>query len=156
MPYCHKCGLQVGSSDAFCVRCGMAQPVADFPCGGSPAGMPHVLTGMSPRTASLLCYIPVIGWLAAIVILASAQFRHNTRVRFDAFQGLYLFVAWLVVQWVIHPLFSFPGGGEVVPRVMTLALFGAWILMTVKTAQHEPFKLPILGELAEKSVTEQR
>ena len=151
MPYCHKCGLQVGASDAFCVRCGTAQAVP-----GAPAGIPDVLSTMSPRTASLLCYIPVIGWLAAIVILASAQFRQNARVRFDAFQGLYLFVAWLVVQWVINPLFSFPGGARFIPSLMSLALFGASILMIVKTAQEEQFKLPILGDLAEKSVTEQR
>jgi uncharacterized membrane protein len=30
------------------------------------------------------------------------------------------------------------------------------VLMIVKTAQDEMYKLPILGELAEKSVSEQR
>jgi uncharacterized membrane protein len=35
-------------------------------------------------------------------------------------------------------------------------IFGAWIFMIVKTSQDEVYKLPILGELAEKSVSEQR
>jgi hypothetical protein len=62
--------------------------------------------GVSPRTASLLCYIPILGWIVAIVVLASARFRDNARVRFHAFQGLYLFVAWLIVDWVLSPMFS--------------------------------------------------
>ena len=36
-------------------------------------------------------------------MLASERFRHETQVRLHAFQGLYLFVAWLMVQWVIGP-----------------------------------------------------
>lgn len=154
MPYCHKCGSNVGTRDAFCVRCGTAQPAAASPPG------PDMLTGLSPRTASLLCYIPVVGWLAAIVILASTQYRHNARVRFDAFQGIYLFVAWLVLEWVVGPLFHWPFGGpqvyRVIPALMKAAVFGAWIFMIIKASQEEQFKLPILGELAEKSVTEQR
>jgi uncharacterized membrane protein len=39
---------------------------------------------------------------------------------------------------------------------MKVAVFGAWVFMIIKTAQDEMYKLPILGELAEKSVSEQR
>ncbi|MGI8743638.1 MAG: DUF4870 domain-containing protein [Bryobacteraceae bacterium] len=120
------------------------------------------MTGISPRTASLLCYVPVVGWLAAIVVLASARFRYNSQVRFNAFQGLYLFVAWLIVDWVLAPLFGFPRhfgfyhAQSFVPALMKAAVFGMWIFMIIKTSQDELFKLPILGDLAEKSMTEQR
>ena len=112
------------------------------------------MSGISPRTASLLCYIPILGWLAAIVVLASTRFRANRRVRFDAFQGLYLFVALLIVDSVI----DFPGTNG--PHQFTLLLkavvFGAGIFMIIKVSQDQEFKLPILGDLAEKSVSEQR
>ena len=40
---------------------------------------------------------------------------------------------------------------------MKATIFGAWIFMIIKTGQDETYeKLPILGELAEKSVSEQR
>lgn len=145
----------VGGADAFCAKCGARQPVSTAP----PV---DYLSGISPRTASLLCYIPVIGWLAAIVVLASARFRHDARVRFNAFQGLYLFVAWLIVDWVLGPFFHlshhFGGFGlyGALPALMKAALFGAWIFMIIKASHNEQFKLPILGELAEKSLTEQR
>jgi uncharacterized membrane protein len=109
----------------------------------------------------LLCYIPILGWIVAIVVLASARFRSDSRVRFHAFQGLYLFVTWLIVDWVLGPLFGFPSlwGPQVYrifPALMKAAVFGAWVFMIIKTAQDEMYKLPILGELAEKSVSEQR
>ena len=135
----------------FCACCGSRQPesVSDY------------LHGISPRTASLLCYVPILGWIVAIVILASARFRTDTRVRFHAFQGLYLFVTWLIVDWVLSPLLSFPhfwgpSFYRIFPVLMKAAIFGAWIFMIIKTGQDETYKLPILGELAEKSVSEQR
>jgi uncharacterized membrane protein len=153
MPFCCQCGRKVGPVDVYCANCGTAQPknmpVSDY------------LHGISPRTASLLCYVPIVGWIVSIVVLASARFRNERRVRFNAFQGLYLFVAWLIVDWVLGPLFSFPhmwGPSlyRIFPALMKAAIFGAWIFMIIKTAQDELYKLPILGDLAEKSVSEQR
>jgi uncharacterized membrane protein len=153
MPYCCQCGQNVGQSDVFCAGCGTRQPAT------SPAG--DYLHGVSPRTASLLCYVPILGWIVAIVVLASARFRGDSRVRFHAFQGLYLFVTWLIVDWVLSPLLSFsnlwgPPFYKIFPVLMKAAVFGAWVFMIVKTAHDEMYKLPILGELAEKSVSEQR
>jgi uncharacterized membrane protein len=137
----------------FCAHCGNRQPET------KPAT--DYLQGISSRTASLLCYIPIVGWVVSIVVLASVRFREDAKVRFHAFQGLYLFVAWLIVDWVLSPILSFPHGWgppfyRIVPALMKVAVFGAWVFMIIKTAQDEMYKLPILGELAEKSVSEQR
>lgn len=153
MPYCSQCGTQVGTADVFCARCGAQQPPP-------PPPVSDPFSGITPRTASLLCYIPVLGWIAAIVVLASTRFRHNATVRFNAFQGLYLFVAWLIVDWVIGPLTFIPAPGphfeHIVPNLLKVVIFGAWIFMIVKVSHDEVYKLPILGDLAEKSVSEQR
>ena len=156
MPYCCKCGKNVRDHDVFCAICGARQPVAPNPAA-------EYFDGITPRNASLLCYIPFVGWIAAIVVLASARFRHNHNVRFHAFQGLYLFVAWLIVDLVLAPFFaiSFFVGAPHVPRfalagLFKLVIFGTWIYMMVKVSQDDNVKLPILGDLAEKSVTEQR
>ncbi len=151
MLYCCQCGKAVGNQDVFCANCGNRQPeskpVTDY------------FHGVTPRMASLFCYIPIVGWVVAIVVLASIRFREDAKVRFHAFQGLYLFVAWLIVDWVLGPLLSFPhewGPYRIIPALMKVAVFGAWVFMIIKTAQDEMYKLPILGELAEKSVSEQR
>ena len=154
MPYCCQCGKSVGNHDAYCGVCGARQPAA------AAAPAMDYMQGISPRTASLLCYIPILGWIVSIVVLASARFRSDGRVRFHAFQGLYLFVAWLLVDWVLSPMFGFAFWGppfhQFFPGLMKVIIFGAWIFMIIKTSHDEMYKLPILGDLAEKSVSEQR
>lgn len=149
----------MGPKDVFCAVCGARQPATSATSATSAAT--DYLHGVSPRTASLLCYIPILGWIVAIVVLASSRFRQDNRVRFHAFQGLYLFVTWLIVDWVLGPLFGFPGMWgtqiyKIFPALLKTAVFGAWVFMIIKTAQDEMYKLPILGDLAEKSVSEQR
>ena len=97
MPFCTQCGAQVQPADVFCSKCGMRQAAP------GPVPRPDPLAGITPRTASMLCYIPIVGWIASIVVLASPKFRNERDVRFHAFQGLYLFVVWLLVDWVVAP-----------------------------------------------------
>ncbi|MEK7406097.1 MAG: hypothetical protein AAB225_13400 [Acidobacteriota bacterium] len=145
MPYCCQCGTPVGPSDTYCAKCGGRQP-------GVAA---RVAAGLTPRGASILCYIPFVGWIAAIVVLASEKFRQNRSVRFHAFQGLYLFVAYLIVHSVVGPFFrALPGPHLRVDKLLDLAILGVWIFMIIKTSQQQTCSLPILGELAEKSVSE--
>ncbi len=170
MPYCVQCGSPVGGADQFCARCGGRQPSthgttqagsrpASGPAGAAAASAhPEFAPGISDRNAALLCYIPWVGWVAAIVVLASDRFRRDTQVRFHAFQGLYLFVAWLLVEWVISPAMwrdSFPMH-HVIPEALHLVILIAWIFMIIKVSHGENYHLPILGELADRSVSEQR
>ena len=107
MAFCVQCGTRVGDADRFCVKCGAPQKVTAGAKAGSQSSAPRPVSdpfsGISGRTASLLCYVPWVGWIAAIVVLASHRFRTDAQVRFHAFQGLYIFVAWLMVEWVVSP-----------------------------------------------------
>jgi uncharacterized membrane protein len=168
MPFCPQCGTGVDASHQFCAKCGGRQPSA----GSSPGGMGGFAAtapgpgfqsdfagGLSNRHAALLCYIPMVGWIAAIVVLASERFRRETQVRFHAFQGLYLFVAWLMVEWVVSPsrfLFDDVPLYRLVTHGLQLLVLFAWIFMMIKVSQDQTYKLPIIGELAERSVCEQR
>lgn len=111
------------------------------------------LASISPRTASVLCYVPGLGWIASVVVLASERFRKNRAVRFHAFQGLYLFVAWLLDGWVLRPM------SLLVPQVpihslVELVLLGLSIFMIIKAAHDETYSLPLFGELAQRSIAE--
>jgi uncharacterized membrane protein len=149
MPFCSQCGNQVGAADRFCGRCGARQPVG----AARPGSGPDPLAGINPRTASILCYVPGIGWIASIIVLASDRFRHHRTVRFHAFQGLYLFVVWLMEDWVLRPLFSVIPGMHIHP-IIEAALLAMSIFMMVKASHEEAYALPVLGELAQKSVAE--
>jgi uncharacterized membrane protein len=162
MPFCTNCGKEVSTADVFCAKCGTRQGTASSAsAGAAPSPTGDFLSSVTPRTASMLCYVPVFGWLAAIIVLAAKKFQHNRDVRFHAFQGLYLFVIWLIVDWVVSPFMAvIPGPGshemKFVKAALHLAIFGAWIFMIIKTSHDEMYHLPVVGELAERSVAEQR
>jgi uncharacterized membrane protein len=104
----------------------------------------------------MLCYIPVVGWIAAIILLAADRFRQNLQVRFHAFQGLYLFVAWLMVDQVLRPLFRHLPDDAAFPvdRILEAVILFTWIFMLVKASQEQEYTLPIIGDLARKSAAE--
>ena len=154
MPFCSQCGNAVGEPDIYCPHCGGRQPVPDAPPAPPPPRPEDWLANMTPRTASVLCYIPVVGWIFAVIVLATQRFRNDRAVRFHAFQGLYLFVAWLIVSEVVGPLLH--------PITMVIHIGGLlhalilflWIFMIIKASQDEVYSLPVIGELAERSVAE--
>ena len=111
------------------------------------------MAGINPRTASILCYVPGIGWIASIIVLASDRFRHDRLVRFHGFQGLYLFVAWLLDDQVLRPLLQRLPGFHL-HSVVQAVLLGMSIFMMVKAAHDEAYALPLFGDLAQKSVAE--
>jgi uncharacterized membrane protein len=156
MPYCCQCGSPVAGDAKFCVTCGARQPV-------SPPASSDPFSGINDRTAAILCYIPWLGWIAAVIVIASQRYKRATpearEVRFHAFQGLYLFVAWLIVDWVISPIVTFGGMGLGHPFIplgglFHIAVLAAWIVMLIKVSHAEHYRLPIIGEMAERSVHE--
>ena len=166
MPYCVQCGQVVGGSDRFCATCGTQQSAggsSGTTWASSGAGRAHDFwSSISHRNAALLCYIPWVGWIAAIAVLASDRFRAERRLRFHAFQGLYLFAAWLMVAWVIAPMLAFPASTVGFPvyrsisQLLHLVIVGAWIFMLMKVSHDQDYRLPVIGDLADRSVSEQR
>jgi uncharacterized membrane protein len=161
MPYCSQCGNQVGEQDAYCTRCGARQPVP------MPGRLDAASEAVSDRASCVLCYLPFLGWVVAIIVLASARFRNHSIVRFHAFQGLYLFVTWLLVDRVLNPLllvmvarpfsqaggFWPPGFGlSGVLSILELAIIVISVVMMFRVTDREVLRLPVLSELAEKSL----
>jgi uncharacterized membrane protein len=152
MPYCTSCGYQVEPQAAFCRNCGAPQL-------RTTTAIPHdFLNGVSDRMACMFCYIPVIGIIPAVVCLAAQKFRHNYRVRFNAFQGLYMFVAWLILSSAFPSIFadSWDNAPErAVFGLLRVALIFCWIYMMVKAYHGQDVRLPIVGDLAARSTHEQ-
>ena len=161
MPYCVQCGQTVGPSDRFCAKCGTPQSGASGTSSG-PGRVHDFWSNISHRNAALFCYIPWVGWIAAIAVLASDRFRAERRLRFHAFQGLYLFAAWLMVEWVFTPMLTFPVSNAGFPfyrsisQILHLVIVGAWIFMMIKVSHDQDYRLPVIGDLADRSVSEQR
>jgi uncharacterized membrane protein len=154
MPFCTQCGTAVEPTATFCAKCGARQP-------GAPAAAParageEWLQGVSANTASILCYVPFVGWVAAIVFLASQKFREDKLVRFHAFQGLYLGVVWLLIDMAIGSFIGFAGvaARRAITGSLKLSVLCGWGFMLYKTSMGELIRLPFLSELADRSVAE--
>ena len=97
-------------------------------------------------------------FLPAIAFLLVDPYRRNTFVRFHSLQCLFLWVAAIVLAVVVRlaglVLFIVPVLGPLlvtlVDVIVSLAAFLTWFVLLVKALQGEMFRLPWLGNLAEK------
>ena len=96
-------------------------------------------TGMQPNIAALLAYL--FGWVTGLIFFLIE--KENKFVRFHALQSLILFASLNII--VMVPVI----GWALAPIVGILGLV-LWIILMIKAYQGEKFKLPIVGEIAEK------
>ena len=122
---------------------GAAAPVGG-PVLAAPA--PAVSTGgLTDNVAGMLAYITII---PAIVFLVVEPYNRNRFVRFHAFQSLFFGIAWFIIHvalsailpWVMWFLWS----------IIDLALFALWIVLLIKAYGGQMWKLPVIGDMAEK------
>jgi uncharacterized membrane protein len=154
MAFCAACGAQIADNVAFCPNCGKAAgqaPGAGVPVPPQPAtsaGSGVASMPLEENIAGMLAYFTII---PAIIFLLIEPYNRNRFVRFHSFQCLFTVGALIVLQVVLSivsyvlPLMMFPIWG-----LLGLAEFALWILLVIKAYQHEMFKLPIVGDLAEK------
>ena len=157
MPFCANCGSAV--EGRFCPKCGAAIGAAGggsaaapaaAPVGGAPtAGGTAPAAGLTDNAASALCY--VLGLITGILFLVLAPYNQNRKIRFHAFQSIFLHVSMIVI-WIGLLILSSVTGGMLlfVSPLIWLAFFVLWIVMIIKAYQDQKLVLPIIGPLAEK------
>ena len=127
-----------------------------------PVQTPKSSTGLDENIAALLAYI--FHWVSGLIFFLIE--KESRLVRFHAMQsillsvlaGVVLFVLWIAsfVIWIVTT--QLPG---ILATVVNLVVFllwivvcvglgVAWILCLVKAFQSQYFKLPIIGNFAEK------
>ena len=154
MPFCSKCGRPVEGQ--FCSDCG--QPVvAAAPAGEAPLpSAAPAATAMADNVAGLLCY--PLGFITGVIFLALAPYNQSKFVRFHAFQSIFLSVAWLGV-WIIerfidHVLllisWHLVAAIDLLWALVGLAFLLLVVLLMVKAYQNQRWKLPVIGDFAEK------
>lgn len=103
----------------------------------------------------MLAYFTII---PAIIFLLIEPYNRNRFVRFHCFQCIFTAIAVIIVD-VVLMIFSsilhlLPVIGWMITAVMwplySLAILGLWLLLVIKAYQHVMFKLPIIGDMAEK------
>jgi uncharacterized membrane protein len=111
-------------------------------------------SGLSDNIAAALAYVTII---PAIIFLVLEPYNRIPLVRFHSFQsiafcvvGFALSVALTISQTLLHfiplswMLFS------ILNMLLGLGLFVAWLIVILKASKGEWYKLPIIGDFAEK------
>ena len=101
--------------------------------------------GIDENIEGLLCYL--LGFITGILFLILE--KENKFVRFHAMQSTVTFVVLFVISMV---LWSIPIIGWVISPLISLLSLILWILLMYKAYQGEVYKLPIVGDLAEKQI----
>jgi uncharacterized membrane protein len=101
-------------------------------------------TGLEQNVAGALAYL--VGPITGIVLLIVE--KDNKFVRFHAMQSTLTFGG-LFVLWIVLTISVF---GLVLLPLLGLLLLVLWILLMVKAFGGEMYKLPWVGDIAEKQV----
>jgi uncharacterized membrane protein len=108
-------------------------------------------SGLSDNAAAGIAYITLI---PAIIFLILDPFKKSSYVRFHAWQSIFFFVAWAVIDILVGMVQNLVPSTIfltlTVLQLVGLAIFVVWIYVFVSAFGGKRIKLPILGDLAEK------
>ncbi len=139
MAFCNMCGAQIADGTTRCAACSnraAAQPVA--------------ASGMADNVAGMLAYITFI---PAIIFLVTPPYNQSRFVRFHSYQSIFFTVAVVAIQIVLSVLTFMPFMILITGPLHLLVGLGAliiWIILLLKANQGLMYKLPIIGDMAEK------
>ena len=128
--------------------------------GQRPPAAGQTSTGLDPKLAGLLCYI--LGIITGLIFFLIE--KSNDVVRFHAAQSIVfsgsVIVLWIVlailgmiiatISWTLGSLYS------ILTLVVWLGLFVVWVILLIKGYSGTKWKLPFLGDIAERMASGQR
>ena len=103
-------------------------------------------TKLDPNLAAALAYLA--GFITGLILLAVE--KENRYVRFHAMQSTVFFAGVLVVSIAVNSIFFL--GAILYAFLLFPAVVMLWLVLMFKAYSGETFKLPIVGDFAEKQI----
>src|SRR5215831_3371932 len=143
MAFCTVCGAQTTDGSTVCPACrGSAAPaVAPAQSTGG---------GLTDNVAGMLAYVTIV---PAIIFLVMEPYNKSRFIRFHSFQSIFFAVAWTVLWIALSFVGMIPVLGWLTLLVWPLLGLGGlviWIILLLKANQGQMWKLPMIGDMAEK------
>ncbi|UOE94036.1 DUF4870 domain-containing protein [Alkalihalobacillus sp. LMS39] len=101
--------------------------------------------GLEENIASFLCYLAA--FVSGLIIFLLE--KENKAVRFHALQSIIAFGALTILNIVVGQI---PYVGWVLGSLINLVYFVLWVVLMYKAYNGEQYKLPFVGDIAEKQV----
>jgi len=108
--------------------------------------------GLDENVEALLSYL--LGWATGIIFLVIE--KDSEFVKFHAMQSTIAFLGFTVIPFILTLLGFIPVLGvlfALIDWVIGIVALITWIVCMLKAYQGKRFKLPIVGNLAEKYIT---
>jgi uncharacterized membrane protein len=169
--FCHQCGHTIVEGTRFCTRCGTplvpTQPQTEpsyqtppaYPPGAQqqtpgygqypyqPPYHPQAANDLKPNIAGMLCY--PLSFVSGIIFLALSPYNRDRFVKFHAYQSVFFFGALFAASLVLGILLPWRLERAMM-GMLRLAFFGVTAFSMYKAYLGERFKLPVIGEYAER------
>jgi uncharacterized membrane protein len=139
MAFCSSCGVQIPEGATACPACA-GRATSASPSAG----------GLTDNVAGMLAYVTII---PAIIFLVMEPYNKNRFIRFHAFQCIFFAIAWTVLWMGLSIIAHIPILGWLTILIWPLiGLAGLiiWVILLLKANQGQMFKLPVIGDMAEK------
>jgi uncharacterized membrane protein len=117
--------------------------------------------GLEENVASAACYL--LTWVTGIIFFLME--KDNKTVRFHAMQSILTFLPLMILAWIISAIVTMMifGAGmlgavglwgivSLIIMLIWIIMFLLWLFLMFKAYQGEKFKVPIVGDIAEKQV----
>jgi uncharacterized membrane protein len=143
MAFCGTCGAVIPDGSNVCPACSRSAA----PAGGTTQA---AAGGLTDNVAGMLAYVTII---PAIIFLVTAPYNQSRFVRFHSFQSIFFAVAWTALWIALSFIGAIPVVGWATLLIWPLLGLGGliiWIVLLLKANQGQMFKLPLIGDLAEK------
>jgi len=101
------------------------------------------VSGLQPNVAGLLCYL--VWWVSGLVFLIIE--KDNKFVRFHAWQSIFIFASITIIQIILAFI---PLIGWILGIIIWVLSAIIWVVCMMNAYQGKLFKLPIVGNIAEK------
>lgn len=144
MAFCNMCGAQIPDGTTTCAACSARAGT------GGAAVVPVSGGAMTDNVAGMLAYVTII---PAIIFLVMDPYNKNRFVRFHSFQNIFFAIAWIVLWIALSIVAHIPFFGWLTILIWPLiGLAGLiiWIILLMKAYQGQMWKLPVIGDMAEK------
>ncbi|GAI26588.1 unnamed protein product, partial [marine sediment metagenome] len=149
-----KCGTENPEGAKFCSKCG-----AELGAAPAPSETSEASTNLQPNIAGLLCYVAL--WVTGIVFVVIE--KKSTFVKFHAWQSIMTFGILTGILFIVSPVFSriavatFSPGLLVASGVLSTILWILglilWIILLIQAGSGKMWKVPLVGDWAEKQAS---
>jgi uncharacterized membrane protein len=138
--FCNQCGAQIADGMTTCAACS----------GRAAAPTAAAGTGMADNVAGMLAYVTFI---PAIIFLVTPPYNQSRFVRFHSYQSIFFSVGVFAIQVALSIMTVVPFLIFITGPLHLLVALGAlivWIMLLLKANQGQMYKLPVIGDMAEK------